>query len=94
MKYINEYTGRKYSTVSTENSKFKKGDIVYCINTDNTSLQENKPYIIDDVTAEVRKEDDVSKIFYFYLIKDLYQGEFNEKRFVSELEYYANKYNI
>lgn len=81
--------------------KFKPGDVVYCIDDDNTSsnLKKDSKYEIIGILKNSTEGGSL-----LYNIKplddtDKYERKFStagffEDRFVSELEYKANKYNL
>ena len=97
---------KNYFFVSERNKDdlgaFKVGDIVYCIDDDNTSYGD----LIKDSRYEITgmfKNTGGGQSNWLYNIKpldtDIYQREFLisgffEDRFLSELEYKASKYNI
>ena len=74
--------------------KFNLGDVVYCVDDDNTSgdIRKDTKYII---RAVIKGQNN-----YLYYIKDPNSEEkpeskqYLERRFMSEMEYKANKYNI
>jgi hypothetical protein len=69
-------------------NKFKEGDYVYCINADHSlDLEENKKYKI----LRILPGDDEKDIL---ILKGLLSSHYIETRFISEVEYDANKYNL
>ena len=107
MKYLKYFDVLYYGP--TDESKFKIGDIIYCINTEgSTKLKKDIPYIVTDIRASTT---DPKNIIYFYDIKNSIPYKYfddiqsfvldrvngsglGQERFISELEYNANKYNI
>ena len=73
----------KYFEKDTNIAKFKPGDIVYCINTEvTTSLYKDEKYKVLNIDDEYIKINNGTNNRYW------------KYRFISELEYNANKYNI
>jgi len=90
MKYIKTFENSKGS-----NPKFKIGDFVYCINSENSNnhdLQENIKYEI--LSVQSMHVGDVDEYSHFYFLKEIPHTMFFEKRFISEIEYEAKKYNL
>ena len=91
MRYIRTFEN-SWNNEKLKNSKFKVNDIVFCVNPGGTSnLQKDVPYKIIDVTRGPGG--------YYYDVAtghnyNLEGCEYSENRFISELEYNANKYNV
>ena len=64
--------------------KFKIGEIVYCIDDQNISIiKSGKKYKIEDIV--------IGSGMVYYTIGN---SDYRELRFISELEYTTNKYNL
>jgi hypothetical protein len=73
---------------------FKEWNYVYCINPGSTGLEKDKPYRVNSITYDAK-----DKQFYIFIKfddsdSDNDYAEFNKERFISELEYKQNKYNL
>jgi len=69
-------------------NKFKEGDYIYCINTDHSlDLEEDIKYKI----LRILPGDDDKDIL---ILNGLLSNHYVETRFISEVEYTANKYNL
>ena len=69
--------------------KFKKGDVVYAINIDGTSLKKDTPYIVDIVDSDLMGDQ-----YLITLTSGIIPTPYNESRFISKMEYDSNKFNI
>ena len=84
MKYIKKYETLRHSP------KFNPNDIVYAIFIVNTSLIEDKPYIVKEISED-------NGDYYCTLKNDdslLPHKPYNEIRFIPEYEYINKKFNI
>ena len=95
---------KTYETIEETTPKFKINDVVYCIDIDNTSSEDlklNTKYIITDVTNNFNGTSWLYKIKPANRMKpnvlkniQFLDTVFFEDRFITDIEYYALKYNI
>jgi hypothetical protein len=92
MKYIKKFEDKFYIKKIIE-SIFKSGDIVYCIDDKRLFIiNKGEKYMIRDVIYDDQE-------FKYTLLDSLGNDEvgdvaYSERRFISELDYNANKYNL
>jgi len=67
---------------------FKVGDFVYADNTNQSQLDKDIKYEVSHVEPKTTWNP------YTYQLKEIKDKFFWEYRFISELEYYAKKYNL
>lgn len=80
-----------FESEKTRVPEFKVGDFVYADNTMNTM------FLDKDVRYEINRvimDDSFNGIVYKYELVEFPDEFFYEYRFIPELEYHANKYNI